>query len=196
MERPRTGEDRDGVPPVDPLAGEPAPADEDPIGPEPRVPPGRVEPVVIPRWMQAVGLTVTLLGLSALGRASRPVLVLFIVASVIALILNPLVKLLQRAGLPRGAAIAVVLLGFFAAVAGSVTLLVNPVSDQIRALQRDLPALIDNANVFLPACSSGWTAAGWESRSPGGARRRWRRCGATCCGARATSCPSPATWSR
>jgi hypothetical protein len=36
-----------------------------------------------------------------------------------------------------------------AAVAGTVTLLVNPVSDQIRALQRDLPALIDNANASL-----------------------------------------------
>jgi predicted PurR-regulated permease PerM len=149
MERPRTGEERDGVSQFDPLAGEAAPADEDPLGPEPRVPPGRVEPVVIPRWMQAVGLTVALLGISALGRASRPVLVLFIVASVIALILNPLVKLLQRVGLPRGAAIAVVLLGFFAAVAGTVALLVNPVSDQIRALQGDLPALIDNANASL-----------------------------------------------
>lgn len=143
--------DRVGEPEPDALSGEPAPADEDPLGSEPQVPPGRVkpEPVVIPRWMQAVGLTVALLGLSALGRASGPVLMLFIVAGVIALILNPLVKLLQRGGLPRGVAIVVVLLGFFATVAGTVALLVNPVSNQIQALQRDLPGLIDNANASL-----------------------------------------------
>ena len=146
-----TSEERDGVgvPEHDELPGEPAPVDAAPLTPAPRVPPARVEPVVVPRWMQAVGLTVALLGLFALARAAGPVLLLFIVAAVIALILNPLVKLLQRGRLPRGAAIAMVLLGFFAAVAGTISLLVNPVSDQIQAFQRDLPGLIDNANASL-----------------------------------------------
>ena len=137
------GSEPDGLP------FEPAPPDEDPTGPESAVPPTRIEQVVVPRWLQAVALAAVLLGLSALGRASRPVLLLFVVAGVIALILNPLVKVLQRVGLPRGVAIGVVLLGFFGAVAGAVALLVNPVTNQIQAFQRDLPGLIDNANASL-----------------------------------------------
>jgi predicted PurR-regulated permease PerM len=42
-----------------------------------------------------------------------------------------------------------VLLGFFGTVAGTIGLLVNPVSDQIQAFQEDLPALIDSANASL-----------------------------------------------
>lgn len=138
-----------GVPELDALPGEAAPEDPEPLGPETQIPAGRVESVVLPLWMQAVGVTVALLGLATLARASRPVLLLFIVAGVIALILNPSVKLLQRGGLPRGVAMTVVLLGFFTAVGGTIALLVNPVSDQIQALQRALPGMIDNANTSL-----------------------------------------------
>ena len=138
------GVDIAGVP-----VGERAPTDENPVGAEPSIPSAKVEPVVVPRWMQVVGLTVALFGLSALGRAAGPVLLLFVVAGVIALILNPLVKLLERRWLPRSAAIAVVLVGFFGMVAGTIALLVNPVSQQIQAFQRDLPGLIDSANASL-----------------------------------------------
>ena len=137
------GPEREGLP------VEPAPPDEKPTEPESAVPPGRIEQVVVPRWLQAMALAAVLLGLAALGQASRPVLLLFVVAGVIALILNPLVKVLQRVGLPRGVAIGVVLLGFFGAVAGAVALLVNPVTNQIQALQGDLPVLIDTANASL-----------------------------------------------
>jgi putative heme transporter len=149
--RPVTSEERDhSVEPVSAeLPGEPAPQDEAPLQPPPPVPPARVEPVVVPRWMQMVVLITALLALSGLARASRPVLLIFIVAALTALILNPLVQLLQRGRLPRGVAIAAVYLGFFAAIAGSIALLVNPVADQIEALQRDLPGLIDSANAFL-----------------------------------------------
>jgi predicted PurR-regulated permease PerM len=135
--------------PFEELPGEPAPPDQEPLEPPPPVPPARVEPVVVPRWMQFVVLTVALLGLSAVVRASRPVLLIFIVAAVIALILNPLVHLLQRGGSPRGMAIGAVYLGFFAVVAGSIALLVEPVSDQLAAFQRDLPGLVDSANASL-----------------------------------------------
>ena len=96
-------------PEPDGLPVEPAPPDEDPTGPESAVHPTRVEQVVVPRRLQAVALAAVLFGLSALGRASRPELLLFVVAGVIALILNPLVEVLQRVGLQRGVAIGVVL---------------------------------------------------------------------------------------
>jgi predicted PurR-regulated permease PerM len=134
---------------VEELPGEPAPEDPEPTETEPQPPPARVESVVVPHWLQAVGLTIALLAVMTLARSARPVLLLFIVAGVIALILNPLVKLLQRVGLPRGAAITIVLLGFFGTVAGTIGLLVNPVSDQIQTFQEDLPALIDSANASL-----------------------------------------------
>jgi predicted PurR-regulated permease PerM len=136
-------------PPVEELPGEPAPPDEEPLKPPPSVPPARVEPVVVPRWMQLVLLTVALLGLSALVRASRPVLLIFIVSAVIALIINPLVRLLQQAGFPRGLAIAAVYVGMWGGFAGSIALLVNPVAEQLAAFQRDLPGLIDSANSSL-----------------------------------------------
>src|SRR5207302_11046736 len=64
--------------------------------------PTAVPPVVVPRWIQLVLLPLALLGLWALVRAAGPIVLILIVASVIALILNPLVKVLERRRLPRG----------------------------------------------------------------------------------------------
>src|SRR5215218_11455388 len=86
--------------------------------------------VVVPRWIQLITLPLFLLGLWAAARAAGPVLLLFIVAAVIALVLNPLVRQIQRARLPRGLAIAVVYVGFFTAVGGAAVLLANPIGDQ------------------------------------------------------------------
>src|SRR5436309_7184498 len=87
-----------------------------------------VPPVVVPRWIQLVLLPIALLGLWALARAAGTVLLILIIASVIALILNPLVKVLERGRLPRGLAILFVYLGFFAIVAGIGVALSDPVS--------------------------------------------------------------------
>ena len=65
------------------------------------LPPPQVEPVVVPRWIQLVALPLGLLALWSLARAAGPVLLIFIVASVIALILNPLVKLIERGRMPH-----------------------------------------------------------------------------------------------
>jgi predicted PurR-regulated permease PerM len=108
-----------------------------------------VEPVVVPRWVQAVVVGVALFALAGLARAAAPVLLVFLVAAVISLIINPLVTVAQRAGIPRGIAIGLVFAGFFAAVAGSVALLVQPVARQVTAFQEDLPRLVASANTSL-----------------------------------------------
>jgi predicted PurR-regulated permease PerM len=108
-----------------------------------------VEPVVVPRWVQASLLTLALLVLIALAWAAAPVLLTFVVAGIIALVINPLVELLQRARVPRGLAIAAVFVSFFAALAGVVALLIRPITNQAAAFQDDLPALIDSANASL-----------------------------------------------
>jgi predicted PurR-regulated permease PerM len=131
--------------------------------------PVRVEPVVVPRWVQAIVVAVALFGLAALARAAAPVLLIFLVAAVIALIVNPLVTVLQRARVPRGLAIGVVFVVFFAVLAGAVALLVRPVAAQISAFQADFPRLIDSANTSL-AELQGWLDArgiGIQVKRPG-----------------------------
>src|SRR4051794_16000847 len=80
------------------------PDDPAPLSTTSPEPPARVAPVVVPRWIQLVVLPLALLGAWAVARAAGPVLLLFIIASLIALLLNPFVELLRRAHFPRGAA--------------------------------------------------------------------------------------------
>jgi predicted PurR-regulated permease PerM len=107
-------------------------------------------PVIVPRWVQLVLLPIALLALWALARASGPVLLILIAASTVALILNPLVKILERRlRFHRGVAIFAVYVGFFAAVAGIGVLLSGPVSTQISRFQKDVPHLVKQANKDL-----------------------------------------------
>src|ERR1035441_2540710 len=76
---------------------------------------------VVPRWVQLVLLPLALLAVWAVAKASGKVLVIFIVAALIALILNPAVALLQRARLPRGLAVLVIFI-----VAALIALILNP----------------------------------------------------------------------
>jgi predicted PurR-regulated permease PerM len=114
---------------------------------EPVTPAGRpVAPVVVPRWIQLVVLPLALLGLWALARASGSVLLILMVASVAALVLNPLVRMLERIRVPRGLAILMVFLSGIAALVGIGVLLSNPISTQISRFQDDVPHLVKQAN--------------------------------------------------
>lgn len=105
--------------------------------------------VVVPRWMQLVALPLSLLALWALARASGKLLLLFVVAGVIALILNPAVAFLQRSRLPRGLAVLAVYLAFFLTLAGIGFLLANPISNQVSAFTHNLPHLVNEANTSI-----------------------------------------------
>lgn len=108
-----------------------------------------VAPVVVPRWIQLVLLPLGVLALWALAQAAGSVLVIFIVAGVIALVLNPLITLLQRTRLRRGVAVLAVYVGFFLLFVGGVALLVTPVSKQVQNLQKAIPGLVKSANNSL-----------------------------------------------
>jgi predicted PurR-regulated permease PerM len=112
-------------------------------------PPSPGAPVVVPRWVQLVMLPLGVLALYGLAHAAGVVLLLFIVAAVIALILNPLVSLLQRARLPRTLAVIAVYAVFFTALPVLGFLIAGPISDQATSFANDAPALIDNANATL-----------------------------------------------
>src|SRR5205807_4347529 len=55
----------------------------------------------------------------------------------------------RRLRLPRGVAVFGVYLGFVALLGGLGVLLANPITDQVRTLQRDVPHLVRSANGSL-----------------------------------------------
>jgi predicted PurR-regulated permease PerM len=102
-------------------------------------------PVVVPRWIQLVVLPLALLGLWALARASGSVLLVLVVAAVVALILAPSVRLLER-WIPRGLAILLVYIGGFALIAGIGVALASPVASQITHFEHNVPDITRHAN--------------------------------------------------
>jgi predicted PurR-regulated permease PerM len=118
--------------------------------------PRSVPPVVVPRWVQLVALPLFVVALWILAKAAGPVLLVFIVAAMVALILNPLVSVIERrAHLPRGFAVAAVYLGVLGVLVVAGFLLANPIANQADTIQRDLPKLVDDANNQL-ADLQGW----------------------------------------
>jgi predicted PurR-regulated permease PerM len=131
-------------PPIDELG-----PTELPQAPEPSVTPPVTPPVVVPRWVQLVMLPLSVLALWVVARAAGQVLGLFVVAGVIALILNPLVTVVQRGRMPRAVAVALVILSFFAVLGGAGAVLATPASDQFSAFRDDVPGIVDSANANL-----------------------------------------------
>jgi predicted PurR-regulated permease PerM len=131
------------------LRERPDPADRPPSGSQAQLPRVGAPPVVVPRWVQLVLLPLSLLALWALARAAGVVLVILLAASVIALILNPLVRRLHRRGLPRGLAILGVYLGGIAILGGLGLLLSNPISTQVSHIEASVPHYVTQANKDL-----------------------------------------------
>src|SRR4029078_8210290 len=91
-------------------------------------PAGRVAPLLVPRWVQMVLLPLGIVGAYLLLHAAGPVLLLFIIAGLIALFLSPVVSLLVRLHIPRGASVAIVMVGVVAFLTGVGFLLADPIS--------------------------------------------------------------------
>jgi predicted PurR-regulated permease PerM len=87
----------------------------------------------VPRWIQLVVLPVLLLLAWALAGALGHAIFLFLTASVIAFLLNPLVRGLQRLRIRRGFAVAVVFLSFAAAMVALIVALGTVVVEQTRS---------------------------------------------------------------
>jgi predicted PurR-regulated permease PerM len=88
--------------------------------------------IQIPRWMQLVGLPLVLLFVWTLASTVAHVVFLFIVAALIALLLDPLVRALGRLRVPRGFSVAVVFLSFAAVLVVGVIAIGVVVVDQSR----------------------------------------------------------------
>jgi predicted PurR-regulated permease PerM len=122
--------------------------EERPDSPPPR-PATAVEPVLVPRWVQMVLLPVGIAGAYLFLHAAGHILLLFIIAGLIALFLNPFVSVLQLLRIPRGAAVGIVMVSMLALLIGLGFLLAQPISDQVSSFQRDVPGYVDDANAEL-----------------------------------------------
>ena len=88
--------------------------------------------IEIPRWIQLVGLPLLLLFAWVVAGEVRHARFLFMVAALIALLLNPIVRGFGRIWVPRGLAVAIVYLAFAAAVALAILAIATVVVKQTR----------------------------------------------------------------
>jgi len=95
--------------------------------------PGGASQIEIPRLIQLVGLPLLLVLAWVVAGAVRHVVFIFIVAALVALLLNPLVRTLGRIWIPRGIAVAIVYLSFAALVAMAILALATVVVNQTRS---------------------------------------------------------------
>jgi len=108
--------------------------------------PGRIR---IPRWVQlAVLPALLIIGWFVLGAIGQVIFV-FLVAALVALILNPLVHGLERVYVPRYVGVFVVYLGFVALVVLVVALVWPPIEDQLHSLAAALPGMGGQANATI-----------------------------------------------
>jgi predicted PurR-regulated permease PerM len=129
-----------------PVAAPPDEVERELAPDSPDSPPEGPPRMVVRRWVQLVLLPLGLLALWALAKAAGKVVLIFVVAAVIALILNPAVTLVQRPRVPRGLAVLVVYLAFFLTLAVIGFLLANPIAEEVRTFTHNLPHIVDEAN--------------------------------------------------
>ena len=92
--------------------------------------PGLPPRIEIPRWIQLVGLPLVLLFVWAVVGAVRHAVFVFLVAALVALLLNPIVRAFERFRIPRGFSVAIVYLSFASALVMAIVALATVVVDQ------------------------------------------------------------------
>jgi predicted PurR-regulated permease PerM len=97
------------------------------------VPSATPSKIQIPRWIQLVGLPLLLLLLWTVAGAVRHVVFLFLVAGLVALLLNPIVRGLTRMRIPRGIGVAIVYLAFASLLAALSIAVGTLVVDQTKS---------------------------------------------------------------
>jgi predicted PurR-regulated permease PerM len=110
------------------------------------MPPAPAAKIQIPRWIQLVGLPLLALFLWVVVGAVRHVVFLFLVAMLIALLLNPLVRGVARARIPRGFAVAIVYLVFLFALVAAIGALGTVVVDETKTAAKRVDSYFTDVN--------------------------------------------------
>ena len=95
--------------------------------------------IKIPRWLQVAALPVAALVVFYVARSMSHAVFAFVMATLIALLLNPLVMALKRLKIPRGIGATFVYLGFLALLVLVLILAVPPLAGQLNNLLDRLP---------------------------------------------------------
>jgi predicted PurR-regulated permease PerM len=102
--------------------------------------------MVIPRWIQLVGLPVLLLLIWVVAGAVRQVVFLFLVALLIALLLSPLVRVVAGLRVPRGFAVALVYLFFALALIAAIGALGTVVVNETKTAAKRVDSYFTDVN--------------------------------------------------
>ncbi|MGZ8691932.1 MAG: AI-2E family transporter, partial [Gaiellaceae bacterium] len=102
--------------------------------------------IEIPRWIQLAGFPVLLLFLWVVAGAVRHVVFLFLVALLIALLLSPVVRLVQRIRIPRGFAVAFVYLVFAVTLIAVIGALGTVVVSETKTAAKRVDSYFTNVN--------------------------------------------------
>ena len=108
--------------------------------------PARAAKIEIPRWIQLAGLPVLLLFLWVLAAAVRHLVFLFLVALLIALLLSPVVRVVQRVRMPRGIAVALVYLVFAVTVIAAIGALGTVVVNETKTAAKRVDSYFTDVN--------------------------------------------------
>jgi predicted PurR-regulated permease PerM len=108
--------------------------------------PARAAKIEIPRWIQLVGLPLVVLLLWVIAAAVRHVVFLFLVALLIALLLNPIVRAVGRVRIPRGFAVAFVYLVFAFALVAAIGAVGTVVVDETKTAAKRVDSYFTDVN--------------------------------------------------
>jgi predicted PurR-regulated permease PerM len=102
--------------------------------------------ILVPRWIQLVGLPLLLVFLWVVAGAVRHVVFLFLVALLVALLLNPLVRMISAARIPRGFAVALVYLIFALALIAAIGALGTVVVNETKTAAKRVDSYFTDVN--------------------------------------------------
>src|SRR5438132_1591447 len=102
--------------------------------------------IVVPRWIQLVGLPLVLILLWVIAGAVRHVVFLFLVALLIALLLSPLVRVIATLRVPRGFAVALVYLIFAVTLIAAIGAIGTVVVSETKTAAKRVDSYFTNVN--------------------------------------------------
>jgi len=105
-----------------------------------------------------VGLVLLFLVIWMVLRALQSIVLLFAVVFLVAAVLNPAVVWLEKRRIPRGAAVAFVVLALIAVVVTIVVFAIPPVANQVEGLIRSAPATWQNIRARMVSLAQSYPA--------------------------------------
>ena len=122
-----------------------APADERPEGVAERPPGTPTSAIRLPPWIQLVGLPLLVVFALLFARAASHAVVVFLIAGIISMLLNPVVRAISRGGVPRLASVLFVF-GSFVTLVTLVSLAsVDVLAHEARSIQRNSAVIASGA---------------------------------------------------